>query len=67
MSIEVDQILDIAQMRVPPSALRWLLEEESMMNLLEPLVLVLIVFVCVVLLALFNRLAARHDRHHWRE
>jgi hypothetical protein len=38
-----------------------------MSNLLEPLVLVLVVFVCVVLLALFNRLAARHDRQHWRE
>jgi hypothetical protein len=37
------------------------------MNLLEPFVLVLVVFACVVLLALFNRLAARHDRKHWHE
>jgi hypothetical protein len=38
-----------------------------MSNLLEPLVLVVVVLVCVALLALFNRLAARHDRQHWRE
>jgi hypothetical protein len=37
------------------------------MNLLEPLMLALVVFTCVVLLALFNRVAARHDRKHWRE
>lgn len=35
--------------------------------MLEPLVLALVVFVCVGLLALFNRLTTKHDREHWRE
>jgi putative copper export protein len=37
------------------------------MNLLEPMVLIFTfgVFVAVLTLALFNRLAARHDREHW--
>jgi len=37
------------------------------MNLLEPLVLALVVFTCVVLLAVFNRVGAKHDRKHWHE
>jgi hypothetical protein len=39
--------------------------EEKLM--LEPLALVFVVFMCVGLLALFNRLTARHDQKHWRE
>ena len=35
--------------------------------MLEPLLFAFVVFMCVGLLALFNRISAKHDQKHWRD